>query len=148
MKKRNLIFVIIAFLSIAVSSCKKDKSPEVNPVTPPAMEYVKIDEFKTSNGKFDVEIYGVEKYFSGYNSLYFLVKDGEGNKLSSVDISMDLSLKNQDKTSKLPVNNPVNKLGTNGYFIGGAVFLVKGDAENTYDLNLKFKANEIGRAHV
>jgi hypothetical protein len=136
MKISFIKFLNLFLLSVIAGSCSKNENYFPDPVS-----YFKVGEEVTLNSSFEVQFYAKDSLFTGYNKVYFKVKDkASGLSLNDAAVSLYPLMDMGTFKHACPIENPENLPNSDGYFEGAILFSMPG-SDNSWSLSVNIEAN-------
>lgn len=129
-------FLYLFLLSLIAGACSKNKNE-----FPDSESYLKVGEEVSSNSSFVVQFYAKDSLFTGYNKVYFKVKDKTSDQsLNQAAISLYPLMDMGTFKHACPIENPVNLPNSDGYFEGAILFSMPG-TDNSWSLSVNIEGN-------
>jgi len=147
--KSYLVKSIVAIAAVAIvgTSCKKEDTPTTPPTTDPYAELYKIGEMPATGSNLTVALYMDEEPFTGYNYVYAVVKDANGNAVESASVEympmMDMGSMQHSSPVEQPMWNPDVKAAM------GSVTFIMPSANGTWTVKVMVEdmsTSEMGSA--
>lgn len=136
--KKIILFSMLG--AMALVSCKKDKDEDTN--IPTGTEYILINKDTTDND-FIVELYRKSaKIEEGYNQLYVIVKNLNGDKVKNAEVTFEPEMDMGMMQHGSPTIQPEFKNSSN-YYEGVVIFTMPTGDMGTWELSIGVNGSHI-----
>lgn len=119
---------LVIMFSLSLMACDKDEDPTpavvVTPVSP-TEGLIKLSESFAEGASTKVEVWAKSDYFTGYNRLYFLLKDSvSGNPVTNATIALNPIMDMGTMMHSTPFENPEYTTNADGKFACAVVYIM------------------------
>lgn len=129
------LFTLLFILAISLTWSCTDNEVKMDPTK----GLVKITEGIAADAEVKVELWAKEQLFTGYNELFFLLRDTNTNKMldeGHIELSPMMSMMG-GTSHACPFENPVSEEAMNGLFPASVMFIMPSSDMGSWKLTVK-----------